>query len=124
MEKRRDVFQAIADPTRRGIIALLAGQSMTMNAIADYFDTTRPTISEHVKTLIECGLVVIRKEGRERHCEAKLEKLAEVSDWVAQYAKAWSKTLDNMETYLLEVSEKQKKSKNAKSENTRKSGGK
>ncbi|WP_341840725.1 metalloregulator ArsR/SmtB family transcription factor [Chitinophaga caseinilytica] len=114
MERRRDVFQAIADPTRRGIIELLASQPLTMNAIADYFDTSRPTVSEHVKLLVECGLVVIRKEGRERHCEARLEALSEVQDWVAQYAKAWSKTLDSMESYLLTIGTELKKPKNAK----------
>ncbi|MGX5817475.1 ArsR/SmtB family transcription factor [Chitinophaga lutea] len=109
MERRRDVFQAIADPTRRGIIQLLSGQALTMNAIADYFETSRPTVSEHVKLLEECGLVVVRKEGRERHCEARLEALSEVHDWVAQYARAWNKTLDSMESYLQTIKPKHAK---------------
>lgn len=121
MERRRDVFQAIADPTRRGIIQLLADRPLTMNAIADYFDTSRPTVSEHVKLLEECGLIIIRKEGRERHCEARLEKLAEVADWVAQYTKAWHKTLDSMEAYLLQVGPELKKPKHAKHTKDRKS---
>ncbi|WP_341835286.1 metalloregulator ArsR/SmtB family transcription factor [Chitinophaga pollutisoli] len=124
MERRRDVFQAIADPTRRGIIQLLADRPLTMNAIADYFDTSRPTVSEHVKLLEECGLVVIRKEGRERHCEARLEKLSEVADWVAQYTASWSKTLDIMESYLLKIAPKIKNSKHEKHDKRRKPRGK
>lgn len=106
MERRRDVFQAIADPTRRGIIHLLAAKPLTVNAIADYFDSSRPTISEHVKILTECGLIIVKKIGRERHCEARLEQLAEVSGWVAQYKKYWNRTLDAMETYLNELDTK------------------
>lgn len=124
MERRRDVFQAIADPTRRGIIQLLADRPLTMNAIADYFDTSRPTVSEHVKLLEECGLVVIRKEGRERHCEVRLEKLSEVADWVAQYTASWNKTLDIMESYLLKIEPELKKSKHEKHDKHRKSRGK
>jgi len=103
MEKRRDVFQAIADPTRRQIIHLLSKQSLTLNAIADYFNSSRPTISEHVKVLTECGLIVVKKTGRERHCEAKLKKLSEVAGWVSQYSKYWNETLDSMENYLNEL---------------------
>lgn len=124
MERRRDVFQAIADPTRRGIIQLLADRPLTMNAIADYFDTSRPTVSEHVKLLEECGLVVIRKEGRERHCEARLEKLSEVAEWVAQYTASWNKTLDIMESYLLKIAPETKNSKHEKHDKRRKPRGK
>lgn len=106
MEKRRDVFHAIADPTRRGIIHLLAAQPLTVNAIADYFDSSRPTISEHLKVLTECGLIIVTKSGRERHCEARLEKLAEVSGWVAQYSKYWNQTFDAMEDYLQQLQSK------------------
>lgn len=120
MERRRDVFQAIADPTRRGIIQLLAERPLTMNAIADYFDTSRPTVSEHVKLLEECGLLVVRKEGRERHCEARLEKLAEVRDWVERYTRAWNQTLDSMESYLATVSTDTKNTGHATSPKKRK----
>lgn len=103
MEKRRDVFQAIADPTRRTIIQLLAANQMSVNAIADHFDSSRPTISEHLRILAECGLVAVTKSGRERHCEARLEKLQEVHGWVEQYRKHWSEMLDSMENYLHEL---------------------
>ena len=70
---RRDVFQAIADPTRREIINLLAHESLNLNAVAENFNISRPAISKHIKILTECGLVDIRKEGRERYCDARLE---------------------------------------------------
>ncbi|WP_333667420.1 ArsR/SmtB family transcription factor, partial [Flavobacterium sp.] len=72
---RRDVFQAIADPTRRAILSLLAAQTLTLNAVAENFHISRPAISKHIKILNECGLIEIKDKGRERYCEAKLEKL-------------------------------------------------
>ena len=71
---RRDVFQAIADPTRREIIHLLSRQSLNLNAVADNFEISRPAISKHIKILTECGLIAIRQEGRERYCDAHLNK--------------------------------------------------
>ncbi|MES2330440.1 MAG: metalloregulator ArsR/SmtB family transcription factor [Bacteroidota bacterium] len=106
---RRDVFQAIADPTRREIIGLLAHRSLNLNSVADRFDVSRPAISKHIKILTECGLVVIRQEGRERFCEAKLDKLHDVSDWVEQYRKLWTSKLDALERYLDELQTKKKK---------------
>jgi DNA-binding transcriptional ArsR family regulator len=97
---RRDVFQAIADPTRRQIINMIAGQSLNLNSVAEKFDVSRPAISKHIKILTECGLVTIRQEGRERYCEAKLQKLNEVSAWVEQYREFWNKKLDALENYL------------------------
>jgi DNA-binding transcriptional ArsR family regulator len=91
---RRDVFQAIADPTRREIINIIADQSLNLNSVAEKFDISRPAISKHIKILTECGLIVIRKQGRERFCEAKLQKLGEVSDWIEQYRKFWTAKLD------------------------------
>lgn len=79
---RRDVFQAIADPTRREIISLLAQQKMNLNSVVENFLISRPAISKHIKILSECGLVTIKQQGRERYCEANLESLAEVSEWV------------------------------------------
>jgi DNA-binding transcriptional ArsR family regulator len=105
---RRDVFQAIADPTRREIIHLVASQSLTPTAVADCFDVSRQAISKHIKILTECGLIVIKKEGRERFCEAKLDKLNEVSTWVEQYREFWDKKLDALERYL-DTLQKQKK---------------
>jgi DNA-binding transcriptional ArsR family regulator len=109
---RRDVFQAIADPTRREIIALIAHQSLNVNAVAGSFDVSRTAIYKHVKILTECGLVVIRQEGRERYYEAKLDKLHEVSQWVDQYRQFWNARLDALENYLNQMGgKKQKKGK-------------
>jgi DNA-binding transcriptional ArsR family regulator len=99
---RRDVFQAIADPTRRDIIAMLAGKPMNLNAVADGFDISRPAISKHIKILTECGLITIRQQGRERYCEPKLEKLAEVSAFVEKYRKFWTAKLDALDKFLAE----------------------
>lgn len=103
METRRDVFQAIADPTRREIIGLLASQSLNLNAIADKFDVTRQAVSLHVKILTECGLIVIKQQGRERLCEAKLDKLKEVSDWVDQYKAIWAERFNSLDKYLTKI---------------------
>lgn len=107
---RRDVFQAIADPTRRDIIAMLAGQSLNLNAVADKFDISRPAISKHIKILTECGLITIRQQGRERYCEPKLEKLAEVSAFVEQYRKFWTTKLDALDKFLSEEAKNNHKS--------------
>ena len=103
---RRDVFQAIADPTRREIINMIAHESLNLNSIADKFHISRPAISKHIKILTECGLITIKQYGRERHCEAKLQKLNEVSDWVEQYRKFWTQKLDALEIYLDELQNK------------------
>ncbi|TKC10851.1 winged helix-turn-helix transcriptional regulator [Pedobacter polaris] len=103
---RRDVFQAIADPTRREIINLLAAKSLNLNAIADNFKMSRPAISQHVKILIECGLIKIKKNGRERFCEVKFQKLKEVSKWVEQYSSFWNNKLDALEIYLSDIKTK------------------
>jgi DNA-binding transcriptional ArsR family regulator len=100
MEARRDVFQAIADPTRRAIIGLLAKRSLNLNALAENFDISRPAVSRHIKILTECGLVTIRQEGRERYCDAQLHKLKEVAKWTEQYSRYWDKMLNNLQAYL------------------------
>ena len=97
---RRDVFQAIADPTRREIINVIARQSLNLNAVAEKFDISRPAISKHIKILTECGLIIIKQQGRERYCEAKLQKLNEVSEWVEQYRIFWTQKLDALENFL------------------------
>ncbi len=109
MYERRDVFQAIADPVRREIIGMIAKEPMNVNTVAKEFDISRPAISKHMKILAECGLVVINQKGRERYCEAKLEQLDEVSDWVAEHKKIWTQRFDNLETYLNELQTKKKK---------------
>jgi DNA-binding transcriptional ArsR family regulator len=111
---RRDVFQAIADPTRRQIINLVAHQSMNLNAIAGNFDISRPAISQHIKILTECGMIVIRQKGRERYCDAKLDSLSEVSEWVTQYRKYWENKLDTLELYLDKLQKQKKYAKRKK----------
>jgi DNA-binding transcriptional ArsR family regulator len=100
---RRDVFQAIADPTRREILGMIAAEPLNVNTVAENFDVSRTAIYKHIKILIECGLVDMKQKGRERFCEAKLEKLGEVSDWVEQYRKMWTAKLDSLEHYLNEL---------------------
>lgn len=109
MQTRRDVFQAIADPTRREIIQLIASQSMNLNAIAENFDVSRPAISQHIKILTECGLVVIRQQGRERFCEARMQKLDEVTNWVERYRQLWAEKYDRLDDVLEELKAKQKR---------------
>ncbi len=82
---RRDVFQAIADPTRRKIIHLVARQPLNMETVAGNFEVSRSAIYKHIKILTECGLLTIRIKGRERYCEAKLENLSQLVDWVEPY---------------------------------------
>ena len=106
---RRDVFQAIADPTRRAIIQVIAHQSLNLNAVAENFNVSRPAISKHIKILTECGLIIIKQQGRERFCEAQLHKLHEVSDWIEQYRVFWTKKLDALEDYLASDSIKKRK---------------
>ena len=100
MTARRDVYQAIADPTRRAIINMIATQPHNVNAIAEKFDVSRQAISLHVKILIACGLIKISQQGRDRLCEARLDQLSEVSAWIDQYRQHWETRLDAMETYI------------------------
>ena len=97
---RRDVFQAIADPTRRAIIDKLAGKTYTISEVANDFDISQPAISKHIKILNECGLLVMQKNGRERLCTANLNALAEVAEWAEKYKLFWSDRLDNLEKVL------------------------
>ena len=103
MEIRRDVFQAIADPTRRQIIEMLARKSLNVNAIAENFDVSRQAVSLHVKILAECGLIIIKRQGRERYCEAKLAKLSEVVDWADKYRQFWTVKFNSLDNYLNKV---------------------
>jgi len=108
METRRDVFQAIADPTRRQIISLLAQQPLNVNTIAEKFKVTRQAVSLHVKILSECGLVVVKQQGRERYCEAKLQQLDEVTDWIAHQRKFWEQQFSSLDRYLKNMQAGQK----------------
>jgi DNA-binding transcriptional ArsR family regulator len=106
---RRDVFQAIADPTRREIISLVAYQSLNLNAIAGHFNVSRPAISQHIKLLSECGLILVKKQGRQRFCEAKLLQLHEVSDWIEPFRKLWTERFDKLDDLLIEMKKKNKR---------------
>src|SRR5437762_12447613 len=108
IEARRDVFQAIADPTRRQIINLIAREPMNLNAIADQFDISRPAISQHIKILTECGIIEIRQQGRERFCEPRLDKLSEVALWIDQYRQHFERKLDALENYLDKLQKQRK----------------
>jgi DNA-binding transcriptional ArsR family regulator len=107
---RRDVFQAIADPTRRQIIHMIAQDSLHLNSVAEKFNISRPAISKHIKILTECGLIVIKQQGRHRYCEANLDRLNEVSEWAEQYRKFWTQKLDALEIYLDDLQTKKSKS--------------
>jgi len=106
---RRDVFQAIADPNRREILGLLAQQKLTLNGVAEKFRISRPAVSRHIKILAECGLVYVSQQGRERYCEVRLDKLAEVSDWVEKYRQIWEQRFDRLDNVLLEMQKKEKR---------------
>lgn len=110
-ESRRDVFQAIADPTRREIIGLISKKPLNLNSISENFNVTRQAISLHIKILTECGLITVKQHGRERYCEAKLEKLGEVSTWVDQYKEFWTGQFKSLDKYLANVQPKKKYAK-------------
>src|SRR5690606_37189856 len=105
METRRDVFQAIADPTRRAIIGMIAKEPVNVNTIAEQFDVSRQAISLHLKILAECGMLSMKQQGRERICEARLEKLGEINEWVSQYKQFWTRKLDALESYLYSMTD-------------------
>jgi DNA-binding transcriptional ArsR family regulator len=109
MEARRDVFQAIADPTRREIINLIAQQPQNLNAISANFEMSRQAISLHVKILEECGLIEVSQQGNNRFCEARLEKLNQVHEWTEQYKAFWTKSFRSLRNYLEKEAKGQKK---------------
>ena len=111
METRRDVFQAIADPTRREIIAMIAQKPLNINSLTEKFDMSRQAVSLHVKILEECGLITLRQLGRERYCQARLKKLGEVSQWVDQYKQHFEQKLDSLEKYLDKLQKQRKHAK-------------
>ena len=106
---RRDVFQAIADPTRREILGMIAHKSLNINSVSENFDVSRAAIYKHMKILAECGLLEIKQQGRERFCEGRLERLNEESDWVEQYKQFWEARFDSLDNYLKEIQSKEKK---------------
>jgi DNA-binding transcriptional ArsR family regulator len=97
---RRDIFQAIADPTRRAIIALVALQALTPNAIAENFDTTRQAVSKHLRILTECGLVQQEQKGREIYYSLEVEKMKEIDQWLEQFRKIWETRFNQLDNLL------------------------
>jgi len=108
MEIRRDIFQAIADPTRRAIIVLIALQAMTPNALAEHFNTSRQAVSKHIKILTECDLVKQEVSGREIYYTLEVEKMKEVDIWIEQFRKIWEARFNQLDKVLSTI-KKQKK---------------
>ena len=100
MRARRDVYQAIADPTRRAIIQMIAAEPLDIKTLTGKFEMSQQAVSLHVKLLADCGLVRMEQRGRNRFCRAQLGKLEEVADWVGQYRKSWDLKPDKVEVYL------------------------
>ena len=105
---RRDIFQAIADPTRRAIIALIALQAMTPNAIAENFNTTRQAISKHLRILAECDLVKQEYQGREIYYSLEIEKMKEIDKWLNQFRKIWETRFDQLDKILSTIKKQEK----------------
>ena len=105
---RRDIFQAIADPTRRAIIALIALQAMTPNAIAEQFDTTRQAVSKHLRILTECELVKQEQKGREIYYSLEIEKMKEIDEWMEQYRKIWEARFEQLGEVLAKAKKRKK----------------
>ena len=103
---RRDIFQAIADPTRRAIIALIALQAMTPNAIAENFNTTRQAVSKHLRILTECALVKQEQQGREIYYSLEIEKMKEVDQWLEQYRRIWEGRFVALDNLLVNLKKK------------------
>ncbi len=106
---KRDVFQAIADPTRRAIIALVALQAMTPNAIAEHFDTSRQAVSKHLRILAECELVQQEQRGREIYYSLEIDKMKEIDEWLEQYRQIWESRYEQLDTLLAELKQIEKK---------------
>jgi DNA-binding transcriptional ArsR family regulator len=111
---RRDIFQAIADPTRRAIIILIASQAMTPNAIADNFNTTRQSVSKHLRILTECQLVKQEQQGREIYYSLEIEKIKEIDNWLAQFRKIWETRFNQLDNVLSTMSSARQTIKNQK----------
>jgi DNA-binding transcriptional ArsR family regulator len=103
MEIRRDVFQAIADPTRRTILVLIALQAMTPNALAVHFDTSRQAVSKHIKVLTECELVTQKQTGREIYYQLNTDKMKEIDQWLEQFRKIWETRFNQLDNLILKL---------------------
>ena len=100
MEQRRDIFQAVADPTRREILSSLLDEPKNVNALAEQFSISRQGVSLHVKVLKECDVIHMSKEGRERYCYIKPEKLLEIIEWLEPFKQLWNDRFDQLENIL------------------------
>jgi DNA-binding transcriptional ArsR family regulator len=107
-QMRRDIFQAVADPTRRAIIVLIASQAMTPNAIAEHFDTTRQAISKHLRILTECELVRQEQKGREIYYSLEMNKLKEIDKWLEQFRKIWETRFNQLDQVLSTIKNKKR----------------
>ncbi len=105
---RRDIFQAIADPTRRAIILLIAAQAMTPNAIAEHFDSTRQAVSKHLQVLVECELVKPEQSGREVYYQLNGTKMKEIDKWLEQFKKIWETRFNQLDSVLANLKNKKK----------------
>ncbi|OYU82805.1 MAG: transcriptional regulator [Flavobacterium sp. BFFFF2] len=103
MEVRRDIFQAIADPTRRAIITLVALQAMTPNGIAKHFDSTRQAVSKHLRILTECGLITQNQQGREIYYQLEVNKMKEIDNWLNQFRAIWESRFNQLDEVLLTI---------------------
>jgi len=97
---RRDIFQAIADPTRRAILVLIAAQAMTPNSLAEHFDTTRQAVSKHLRILTECELVKQEFQGREIYYQLEINKMKEIDKWIEQFRKIWETRFNQLDKVL------------------------
>jgi len=105
---RRDIFQAIADPTRRAIIVLIALQAMTPNAIAENFNTTRQAVSKHLRILTECELLKQEQKGREIYYSLEVEKMKEIDKWIEQFRKIWENRFSQLDNLLTTLNKNKK----------------
>jgi DNA-binding transcriptional ArsR family regulator len=108
METRRDVFQAIADPTRRAIIMLLAVGALTPNAIAEHFDSSRQAVSKHLRILTECEILIQEQQGREIHYHLNADKMKDIEKWLEQFRQLMAKRFDQLDTVLEQLKSKRK----------------
>ena len=97
---RRDIFQAIADPTRRAILVLIAAQAMTPNGLAEHFDTTRQAVSKHLRILTECELLKQEYQGREIYYQLEIKKMKEIDKWLEQFRKIWEDRFNQLDKVL------------------------
>lgn len=103
---KRNVFNAVADPTRRDILISLLGEKRNVNALADQFAISRQAVSLHLKYLEECGVIAIEKQGRERICELQIEKIKELNDWLDPFKKLWEARFDQLDSLLIQLKPK------------------